>query len=471
MSIARAPGRGGNGAGLRAALVSGCAVLAGAPTAAAQTVAPDADAPSLTVSRFDEDWAAYCSAADGTAAPLKCIRASGATVSLGLDARLRHEFYDPTGFGFGPQDDDGYALARAAAHAAVAFTPHWRAFGQVFAADVYDRSGGARPADRNRFDIVQGFVEWRPHGDDSAYVRFGRQEIAFGAGRLFAVSEGSNVRRQFDGLRAGVRIGDVTYQAVATGLVQVRPGTLDDSASLDRAVYGAGAVHETPSGSTSAIYVIAARRPERIFGAPQAIQDRTTLGGRLVRQSPRWFGELELIGQSGEAGGRDIAAWAVAGEGAFNTMQNNARLRLALRFSVASGDQNPADDALNGFDPLFPNPSYTGSVPLVSPTNSVALNPRLAATWPSTWRISGDVAFIRRLERGDAVYAFSGAALPATPAAGDTVGALWSLNVGRQITPRLSLAATAAYFDAGDYFTGIRDADTRFSAINLSYAY
>ena len=458
-----------DGVRLCAALLAGCAALTNAPFAIAQS--PDEATPPLTVSRFDENWAAYCDVSPEDAAPLKCITLSGVTISLGLDARLRFEIYDPTSFGRGPQDDNGYWLARASAHAAIQFSPNWRAFGQVFTADAFDRDGGPRPADRNELDLVQGFVEWRPNGEEDAYVRLGRQEIVFGAGRLFAASEGSNVRRQFDGVRAGMRVGEVTYQAVATGLVQVRPGVFDDSASLDRAVFGAGAVHQTASGSLNALYFIAARRPERVFGAPAAIQDRSTLGGRIVRQSERWFADLELIGQYGDADGLDIAAWALAGEGAFDTAHGEVQLRYALRFSIASGDRDPADSALNGFDPLFPNPTYTGSVPLVSPTNTIALNPRISATWPSSLRLSGDVAVIRRLEDSDSVYAFSGAAIETTSAAGDHVGALWSLSIGRQLSPQWSAAATASYFSAGDYFTGVDEADTRFFTINFSFAY
>ncbi|MDX2233501.1 MAG: alginate export family protein, partial [Hyphomonadaceae bacterium] len=412
---------------LPAFVISGSILLATAGASSAQTLQDDPDAPPPTVSRYDEDWSRYCETTTQALA-FKCMDVAGGELTLGLGARLRYEIYDPTAFGRGPQDGDGYWLTRAAGHAALTLSPRWRVFGQLFTANAVGRAGGPRPADRNEFDLVQGFLEWRPTGDDGAFVRFGRQEIAFGAGRLLAASEGSNVRRQFDGVRVSVRRGDVTYQAVASGLVQVRPGVLDDSASFDRSLWGVGAVHATPDGSTNAVYYIAARRPDRIFGSPPSIQDRQTLGGRIVRQSARWFGELEVIGQGGEAGGLDVDAWATAGEGAFLTRVGAVRLRAALRFSAASGDGDATDRRLEGFDPLFPNPTYTGSVPLISPTNTVSLNPRVTATWASNQRLSGDVAVIRRLEASDRIYAFSGVAIPAAPDAGDDVGALWSIG-------------------------------------------
>ena len=446
------------------------AVLLAAWAGSAAAHAQAGSAPRPTVSRFDEAWAQYCAQNPTEAPPLKCITVGDALITLGGDARLRYEVYDPTNFGRGVQDDDGYLLVRASGHANVEFSGQWRAFGQIFTANALERTGGPRPADRNEFDVTQAFVEWRPA--EGAFVRFGRQEIAFGAGRLLAASEGSNVRRQFDGLRAGVRLGDVTYQAVATGLVQVRPGVFDDSASLDRAVFGIGAVQSTPSGDITAAYLIGARRPERVFGAPAAIQDRVTLGGRVVRQSEQgWLGELEVIGQSGEAGGLDIQAWAVAGEVARTTSVGDVQLRYALRFSAASGDRDPNDQSLNGFDPLFPNPTYTGAIPLISPTNTLAFNPRLTASWPSNLRVTGDVAFIERLEEDDRVYAFSGLPIATQAGSGDDVGRLWSLSVSRPVTARWAASTTYAYFDAGDYFVGSPDADTHFLTANLTYQY
>jgi len=449
--------------------VAGFVLMAAGADARAQTPSDEAP-PRPTISRFDEDWAQYCE--NGTASPpLKCLPVAGALFSLGMDARIRYEIYDPSAFGRGAQDDDGYWLVRAAGHAALELSPRWRAFGQVFTANAIDRTGGPRPADRNELDLVQGFVEWRPSGRDDTFVRFGRQEIAFGAGRLLAASEGSNVRRQFDGLRASVSRGDIAYQAIATGLVQVRPGAFDDSASLDRAVLGLGALQSMASGSTNALYFIAARRPERIFGAPPAIQDRNTLGARVVRQTNRWAGELEVIGQNGEAGGLDIAAWAAAGEAAWLSRIGKVQMRYALRFNIASGDRDPADGALNGFDPLFPNPAYTGSIPLISPTNTIAINPRVSASWASNMRVSADVAVIRRYQDGDQIYTFSGTAIAGQPTSRDDVGRLWSVNMSRPLTAHWSATTTLSYFDAGDYFANARNADTRFLTVNFIYQY
>jgi Alginate export len=178
-----------------------------------------------------------------------------------------------------------------------------------------------------------------------------------------------------------------------------------------------------------------------------------------------------VIAQAGEAGGRDIAAWAVAGEVARRAATSGPQMRYALRFSAASGDPDRTDDALNGFDPLFPNPTYTGSIPLVSPTNTLAINPRVAATWPSNLRLSGDVAIIHRLEAMDTVYGFSGIAIPTAADASDDVGALWSMNLSRPITRRWSASTTVSYFDAGDYFAGVAEADTRFATLDLTYSY
>ncbi len=395
------------------------------------------------------------------------IQETGA-VRFGLDARLRYEVYDPTSFGRGPQDDNGYGLWRILPDLEWTPAPHWKIYLQGFAGDVIDRNGGARANDRNDLDVTQAYLEWRPR--PRSFVRFGRQEIALGSGRLLAANDGANVRRQFDGVYGSHAIGDVSLVGVASGLVRVNPGAFDDVASLDRAMVGGGLVHTPDETTINAIYAIHAKRPEAIFGSPAAPQERFAIGARMVRRWESADLEIEAIAQGGEADGLDVRAWAMAGDTGYRlAFAGGSSLRFWLKASAASGDSDPNDQRLGGFDPLFSNPNYAGSFPIVGPTNVLAFNPGMTFRTAGSMQIGLDVARLHRLESNDSVYAFSGLALPARDMPNDDIGALWALTVLAPLSQTMRLQATFARLEAGDYFSAA-DADTSVAALNLIYS-
>lgn len=145
-------------------------------------------------------WAdAQGASTQGAATAAQTPAAQDSLLDVRVDARLRYEVIDLTGFGRGPQDNNGFALWRIAPSVEFRLDEQWRFTAQVFAAGQTGRNGGARPADRNDLDLTQAFVEWRPQMDRATFARLSRQEIALGSGRLLAASDGANVRRRFDG--------------------------------------------------------------------------------------------------------------------------------------------------------------------------------------------------------------------------------------------------------------------------------
>lgn len=384
---------------------------------------------------------AVAALAVATAASAAASVAAEPQVEVGVDARLRYEAYDPTAFGRGPQDDDGYLLWRVQPWAE-ARGGRWRGFAELFAADLEGRNGGPRAADRNALDVGQAWVEWRP--DASWTVRAGRQEIALGSGRLLAANDGANVRRRFDGLFVERAAGGTRWLAVASGLVDVRPGTFDDRSSGDRAMAGFGVVRGDDSAAHAAAYLLYARRPEALFGSPPGRQERYTLGVRVVRTPPSGRWEAELIAQGGEAGGREVAAWALAGEW---RAPPGPGPRPWIKVSAASGDRNRSDSRVGGFDPLFPNPAYAGSIPLIGPTNALAFNPGVA-TNAHGWRLGLDVALLWRTETADGVYGFSGARIDDAASRARRIGALWSLTASRPLADGITTSTTLSRLDA-----------------------
>jgi hypothetical protein len=388
-------------------------------------------------------------------------------VDLGLDARLRYEFVDPTAFGRGPQDRDGFLLWRVSPTLRWRLDAHWRIEAQVSAAGELGRNGGARPADRNDLDLTQAFVEWRSGRGGDIRVRAGRQEIALGSGRLLAASDGANVRRRFDGALGEWRREPWTLIAVAAAPVRVAPGSFDDRRVDGAWLAGIGAIRTRPQGSAGA-YLLRTRRTDAAFGSGPGA--RTTLGARWQHRSETGSVEIEALLQRGQAASRQIRGWAVAGDTRTTLARiGRARLRAGLSASVASGDRDPADGRIEGFDPLFPNPVYTGSFPLIGPANLAAIDPGLALEWSDGARLGLDVALMRRLTSRDAVYAFSGQPI-ALDGDDRNVGALWALSGRLPLSEHLSLDATLAHLQGGKGFgPERRNVDAAFVNLSLRY--
>jgi hypothetical protein len=389
-------------------------------------------------------------------------------IDFSLDGRLRYELNDPAAFGNGPQDSGGYLLWRVIPSVRINVAPEWTATVEVFAAGVTGRNGGARPNDRNDFDLTQALVEWRP-GGGSSFVRVGRQEIALGSGRLLAANDGANIRRRFDGVLGEWQRDRWTIIGVAATIVQVRSGVFDDRGSTDRLMLGGGVVHGDLAGSSEALYAMRTRDDSSRFGSPRGKLERYTIGGRLVRKQGALLIEAEAIGQLGSGDQQQtVRAWAIAGDVHGELARiGPAALIAGAKLSVASGDEESGDRIIGGFDPLFPNPAFTGSFPLFAPTNIAAINPAMSLQWPGGHRVGVDVALMQRVTRGDSVYNFGGAPVPAT-GGGRYVGALWALTGVYRVSPELTLNATASYLANGDYFAR-SERNTTAIFINLNF--
>jgi len=96
--------------------------------------------------------------------------------------------------------------------------------------------------DEDKLDLHQSFLEvtvlQRP--DVVVRLRGGRQEIALGSGRLYALREGPNVPLSFDAVRIIVaETGSWRVDAWAARPVTTTPGLFDDRSDHQFSVWGA----------------------------------------------------------------------------------------------------------------------------------------------------------------------------------------------------------------------------------------
>src|SRR5262249_2996748 len=157
----------------------------GAVPMSAQSNSGAAGRPLYPLPRYDEDWSFLRdrSKRDDFWDPVKFVPLSGDLfLSLGAEARVTYERFHNTNFGLSPQDQDGYVLQRYLVHVDVHDGPRWRFFGELVSSLEEGRTGGPRPVvDQNRLDTHQAFLDV---GHTTLTLRAGRQEIAFGSGRL-----------------------------------------------------------------------------------------------------------------------------------------------------------------------------------------------------------------------------------------------------------------------------------------------
>lgn len=152
-------------------------------------------------------------------------------LSLGGEARERHESYVEPNYGIKAPDRNGYLLQRLMFNADLHATDYFRAFAQLADDRIFGRRGLPSTTDVDRYDLMQRFVDLRPPSPfgDQPVFRYGREELLFGYQRLIAVREGPNVRRDFDGFRFTDRIGEASVDFVAAQPTVDSPYAMDDS--------------------------------------------------------------------------------------------------------------------------------------------------------------------------------------------------------------------------------------------------
>jgi Alginate export len=417
-----------------AALAISPVVCSSAAAQSATEAEKSARRPPYQSLRYEEDWSALRDSSLRTDMwdPLKYVplNKDGWYLSLGGEGRLRYEALRNAAFGSGPQDANGYVLQRYLAHADLHFGRHVRAFTEVQSGLEVGRTGGPRPTDEDRLEFHQAFIELSTARPQLLFtLRVGRQEVAFGSGRLISASEGRNVRRTFDAVRPIVRLGSWTWNAVVAKLVVVEPGIFDDGEEPGQTFGGFGFIRTRRSRSDdgTAAYYLTLHRRDGQFDQGVAQEIRHTLGSRTWGHWANVDYNYELIVQWGSFGDAPIRAGALATDTGYLFPSSRWPTRIGVRADLTTGDRTPDDPSLQTFNPLFPGTAYSGRVGLVGPANSIDVTPsvRLALTRRLTMTI--DHTWFWRYSAQDGLY---GIGVNVVRSGGET----HARSVGRQLS-------------------------------------
>jgi hypothetical protein len=430
--------------------------------------------------RYEEDWSALRDSQLRTDVwdrmkylPLK---ADGWYLSLGGESRLRYETLRNAAFGSGPQDANGYVLQRHLVHADLHGGRHIRFFSELQSGLETGRTGGPRPTDEDRLELHQAFGELRVGGWPRSFtLRVGRQEVAFGSGRLISASEGRNVRRTFDAIRPIVHVGRWTWNAMVAKLVAIEPGVFNNGHEPRQTFGGFGFIRTDgvrPDEGMSGYY-LRLRREVAPFNQGEVREVRHTLGSRTWGRWAAADYNYELIFQWGSFGDASIRAWALATETGSELGSFTWPMRIALRADLTTGDRRPDDPTLQTFNPLFPGTAYSGRAGLVGPANSIDVTPTVRLTPATRLTLTIDHGWYWRQSFHDGLYGIDvNLVRSAGESRGRAVGRQLTLQADARADRHLAFGVTLTAFFPGRFVRETRaGADVLYAAVTTTYRF
>ncbi|WP_336963011.1 alginate export family protein [Sphingobium aquiterrae] len=415
-------------------------------------------APTLTITRYDEDWSKLADPASGTGhwtetlkyIPLNESGREGGSIWIGTgtELRLRQESYRDNLWGGAAAPDDGYLWLRAMPYVDL-HVGAARAFVQPIAAYAMGVAPSAGPIDRTGVDLLQGFAEVTLPVDAATAItlRGGRQMLSLGTERLIGTRYGPNVPLAFDGARA-----DITHGAARLSLFAVNPvtpgtGDFDDRTSSTRALWGAYAA--LPGVD---LYYLHYRNRAALFGGVSGREERHSIGARAHGASGPWSWNVEGVVQLGRFAGQEIRAWTLGTEVARSFPSAPFRPRATMRVNIVSGDRDARDGRLGTFNALFPKGKYFGELSPVGPSNIINMHSGVTLALRDTLSLSIAGMAYWRYTRGDGIYDIPGNLIrPAGHATSRFVGKEVEASLSWQATPELELSTSLSAFDAGGF--------------------
>lgn len=458
---------------------------------AADSIPAAVTPPAFTALTYDEDYSYLKDPAARTNLfdSLKYIpldKQGDSYLTFGGQVRDRYEYFDNNLFGSGPQSPDGYNLIRVLLDADLHLSPYFRVFVQGISATEQGRDGGPRASDVNQEDLYQAFADFTlPITTDASFtLRGGRQVMVFGAQRLIGVSDWTNVRRNWDGVRGTLTTPENTLDVFYARPVHVLQYEFDNEVN-DTYLVGIYDTWKIPGALAQAqtkleTYAFYVDRESITFNQTTAGERRYTFGSRFTTNPKPFDFDLEADYQTGRFNGQDTEAFSVAAIGGYTLEQMLFTPRAFLGFDIASGgSQNHPGDA---FDQLFPSGhDQFGTIDAIGRQNIIDVHPGftldLLENKPGVKQLTLLVQYRQfwRENDQDAVYTSSGSILRASDSGGSNASAIGG-EIDTQVNWRLNRYISAyagyAHFFHGAFIAATgpdRDIDFAYSALTFTF--
>lgn len=366
--------------------------------------------PEFEVLRYEEDWSRFDhSASEYFGENFKNIPLDAgdtSTLTLGGQFQALYELTRHGEWGEAPEQHEGVLYDRYLFHGDLRLGRRLRFFGEAISGFSHGESGRPGGDSEDRLGLQNLFVDflWLPAESSELALRLGRQQLAFGSGRLVNERNGANIPRTFDGARLIFSDANSRVDGFATYIAEENTGSLDDGTNQDVALWGLYSVHALSSDATLDLYYLGFRDRAAVFDQGSGHEIRYSVGVRAANEGERWDYEVELTGQVGKFAGADIRAWAATIIGGHTWRDRRWSPRLAIASGLASGDDDPEDPELQTFNALFPPDDHFSELGLLGHANFINLQPSLFLKPGEGFTLSFDVNFYWRYSRHDGVY-------------------------------------------------------------------
>lgn len=413
-------------------------------------------APTLSITRYDEDWSDLADAEKRDhhwTGSFKYIPiGDDVWLSTGIELRVRNENLENNLWGSADAPNDSYVWFRALPYADL-HVGKLRAFVQPIASTSASVAPSPGPVDGTGLDLLQGFAE----ADLGAItLRGGRQMLSLGTERLIGTRYGPNVPLAFDGVRADVTLGKAQISLLSVKPVQARKGDFNDRTSPDKSLWGAYATLPALD-----LYYLGYRNDAAHWGARQGTETRHSLGARWHGMRDDWHWNVEGVYQFGRFADGPISAWTLGTELGRAFPDAPLAPDLTVRVNVVSGDGKRDDNRLGTFNALFPKGKYFGELSPVGPYNIVNAYSSLGMEVAPDVSASLAAMAYWRYSREDGIYDIPGNLIRD---AGDSrakfVGKEVEATLAWQATAELELSASLSAFAPGAFIRETGSAKT-----------
>lgn len=389
------------------------------------------------------------------------------TLSLGGEFRERVEAAHNPDFRRDGVSDNSYLLQRATVTAEIESHDLLRAVLQLGSWVSAGREPEHASTDDDGLDIAQAYVDLHaPVGDSDwkAGLQPGRQEITFGAARLFSVRNSPNIRRSFDAVRGYLDGNDSRIDVFAARPVRLTDGSFDNETNNRERVFGIYAtLPALPAAAATRadIYYIDYARDSAHFSQGTASEARKTLGARLFGKGGSFDWDIEGAGQFGTFGNDDIRAWMVAANGGYTFSGAPWTPRLGVKSDIASGDHDRSDGRLGTFNAMYPKLAALSEPALVAPANLIDIQPGVSVKPLTGVTLTAGWSVLWREAAADGFYTSPMSPVTGTAGGDRYIGNQIQLSAAWSPATWIDLGLWYVHFNAGDTIekTGGRDED------------
>jgi hypothetical protein len=275
---------------------------------------------------------------------------------LQIGAQVRGRLDGPTGLGYTPGVSNDYYLERVRLDILVRPIAQLRFYAQTQDSRAwgYDNRAALNSV-HDPLDFRQGYVDFLSNESRGVQVRFGRQDITLGAGRLVSSPDWSNVSRSFDAARLALFRPGIRMDFIAGSPVLIDPGRMDRHKPGEHLYASYVSLTKLVPRANLQPYLLARTTLNAAPESGKAGDARLyTAGVRLEGKLPARFDyAVEVAKQWGPwssdrisaVGGMYTLGWVVRPTG--------LKPRLTLDAHHASGDGDAKDGTHGTFDQMY----------------------------------------------------------------------------------------------------------------------